>query len=137
MLRFFSAAALLVVLATGCGGSARPERAARGVPSALAQGWEQRAEAIAAAASAGNDCDARQLAVSLRQDVIQARHRLPLRLQAPLLAGVNSLADRTTCTRVATNPTRPKQPHPPHKGPKPPKKHGPHDHEGDGKGHDG
>ena len=132
MLRLLSAAALLVVLAAGCGGSARPERAAHGVPRALAQGWEARAAAIAAAASAGNDCGARQLAVSLREDVIQAQHKVPRRLQGPLLSGVSSLADRTTCTPVTT-----KKPQPPHKEPKPkpskpPKKHGPHGHKGPG-----
>ena len=134
MLRLLSAAALLVVLAVGCGGSARPKRAAARVPRALAQGWEDRAEAIAAAASAGQDCSARQLAVSLRADVIQAQHKLPPRLQAPLLTGVNSLADRITCTPVVTKPTPAKKPPPPHKGPKPkpPKKHDPHGHD---KGH--
>ncbi len=140
MLRLLSAAALLVVLAAGCGGAAGPERAAHGVPRHLAQGWEARAEAIAVAASARHGCRARQLAVSLNQDVVQARHKLPLRVRSPLLAAVSSLADRTTCTPVATNSTPPQNPHPPHKGPKPkppPKKHGPHGHDKEGdKGHD-
>jgi hypothetical protein len=135
--RLLAAAAVLVVLAVGCGGSSRPERAAHGVPRVLARSWEVRAEAIAAAASAGNDCSARQLAVSLRDDVIQAQPRVPLRLRAPLLTSVNSLADRISCTPVATNPTPPKKPHPPDKGPKPPKKHGHHGHDkGDEGGHD-
>jgi hypothetical protein len=131
VLRLLSAAALLVVLAAGCGGAGRSGRAVHGVPRGLAQGWENRAEAIAAAASAGNDCHARELAVSLNQDVVQARHKLPLRVRAPLLTAVSSLADRTTCTPVVTNPAPPKNPHPPHKGPKhkPPKTHGPHGHD--------
>jgi hypothetical protein len=139
VLRLLSAAALLVVLAVGCGGAARPERASHGVPRGLARGWEDRAEAIAAAASAGNDCRARHLALSLRDDVVQARHRVPLRLQAPLLVSVNSLADRISCTPAAINPAPPEKPNPPHKGPKhkPPEKHGPHDRDkGDDKGHD-
>jgi hypothetical protein len=137
VLRLLSAAALLAILAAGCGGSGRQERAAPGVPRALAQGWEDRAEAIAAAASAGNDCHARQLAVSLQRDVYQAQHQVPLRLRGPLLTSVNALADRISCTPVATNPTPPKKPQPPDKGPKPPKKHGHHGHDrGDDGGHD-
>ena len=132
MLRLLSAAALLVVLAAGCGGSALPKRAAQGVPRALAQGWEDRAEAIAAAASAGNDCSARQLAVSLREDVIQAQRKVPRRLQGPLLSGVSSLVDHATCTPVATKKPQPPPKRPKPKPPKPPKKHGPHGHEGHG-----
>ena len=140
MVRLLSAAALLAVLAAGCGGSALPERASHGVPRGLARSWADRAEAIAAAASAGDDCRARDLARSLRDDVVQARHKVPLRLQSPLLVSVNSLADRIECTPVATNPAPPEKPHPPHEGPKhkPPKKHGPHHHhKRDDKGHDG
>ena len=144
VLRILAAAALLAVVVTGCGSAARPERAAsRGVPRDLARGWERRAAAIAAAAAAGNDCRAQQLAVSLRDDVVQSQHELPLRLRAPLRVGVNSLADRTTCTPVATTPTPPKKSQPPHKGPKPkppepPKKHRPHGHDkGDDGGRDG
>jgi hypothetical protein len=137
VLRLLSAAAVLVVLAAGCGGAGG--RAVHGVPRNLAQGWEDRAEAIAVAATFGNECRAQQLAVSLNRDVVQARHKLPLRVRGPLLAAVSSLADRTTCTPVATNPTPPKNPHPPHKEPKPnpPKKHGPHGHDKeDHQGHD-
>ena len=140
MSRLLSAAALLVILAAGCGGAGPSEHAAHGVPRSLAQGWEDRAEAIATVASAGNDCRARELAISLDQDVVQARHRLPLRVRSPLLAAVSSLADRTTCTPVATNPAPPKNPQPPHKKPKhePPKQHDPHGHDKkeDHKGHD-
>jgi hypothetical protein len=125
VLRILSAAALLVVVAAGCGGAGRPQRSAfQGVPRVLAQDWEGQASAIATAASAGNGCQARQLAASLRTDVIAKEHELPLRLRSPLLIGVNALADRITCT-----PAPPKKPKPPPKEPKPPKPH----HEG----HDG
>jgi hypothetical protein len=138
VLRLLSAAAVLAILASGCGGAARPERAASGIPRALAQGWEDRADAIAAEASAGNVCGARQLAISLRDDVSRAHDKVPLRLRGPLLTSVNSLADRTTCAPAATNTTPPAQSQPSHKGPKPPKKHWHHGHDkGDAKGHDG
>jgi hypothetical protein len=132
VLRIFSVAALLAVSAAGCGGATRPQRAAlRGVPPVLAQDWEGQASAIASAASAGNSCRALHLAASLRDDVAASKHRLPLRLRSPLLTGVNALADRITCTPVATPLKKP--PEPP-KGPKPgpPKPHGPPGHD---KGH--
>jgi hypothetical protein len=140
VLRVPCAAALLVVLAAGCGGAARPQRAADRLPRSLARGWESRAAAIATAASAGHACRAQQLAVSLREDVAQSEHRLPLRLRSPLLTGVSSLADRTVCTPVATKATPPQKPKPPpphdkSKHERPPKRHG-HD-KGDGGGHDG
>jgi hypothetical protein len=144
VLRILAAAALLAVVVTGCGSAARPERAAsRGLPRALARGWERQAAAIAAAAALGNDCRAQRLAISLRDDVVQSQNRLPLRLRSPLRVGVNSLAERTACTPVATTTPPPKESQPPHKGPepkppKPPKKHGPHGHDkGDHGGHDG
>src|SRR3954453_18131817 len=120
VLRTLPALALLAIVATGCGG-ASPERAAtRGVPRALAQAWEGQADAIATAAAAGNDCRARRLAASLRADVRNSAHKLPLRLRSPLLTGVTSLADRISCTPV-TEPTTPaKKPEPP----KPPGHHG-------------
>ena len=135
VLRIVSAAAVLAVIVAGCGGSAAPQRSAsRGVPRALAQDWEGRAAAIAAAASAGNSCRARHLARALRIDVARSRHKLPYRLRSPLLTGVSALADRITCTPVVTNPAPPKKPPKgPHPKPKPPKHHGPH---GDDKGHD-
>jgi hypothetical protein len=137
VLRIVSAMALLVVVAAGCGGAERPQRAAvHGVPRALARGWEGQASAIATAASAGDSCRALQLATSLRHDVLVSEHELPLRLRSPLLAGVNALVDRLTCTQtvtVATTPTKP-PPHekPPHKKPPPPGHHGHHGHGGDG-----
>jgi hypothetical protein len=136
VLRIVSAVALLVVVAAGCGGAARPQdSAARGVPRALAQDWEGQASAIANAAAAGNDCRAMHLAASLRAEVAAARHKLPLRLRSPLLTGVNALAARiSTCTRVVTVPAQP--PKGPEPKPKPPKPHAPpgHDKHGGGNG---
>jgi hypothetical protein len=90
------------------------------MPQALAQAWEGQASAIASAAAAGNGCRAMRLAASLRDEVSASRHKLPLRLQAPLLTGVNALAARiSTCTRVVTVPAQPKgpKPKPPHGSP--------------------
>lgn len=142
MLRILSAALLLAFVTAGCGGAARPEKASRGVPHALAQEWEGKAAAIAAAASAGDDCRARQLAASLRNEVEQSRRKLPLRVRSPLVIGVTALADRTTCPQVTTRPLHREAPKPETK-PHPPKHHG-HDkggdkdhHKGQGKGHGG
>ena len=130
VLRILSGAALLVVVAAGCGGAAPQGSASQRLPRSLAQDWEARASAIATAADAGNDCRAMRLAASLRAEVAASRHRLPLRLRSPLLTGVNDLAARiSTCTRVVTVPVQPKPP----KGRKPqPPPHEPPGH----KGHD-
>ena len=122
------------------------------MPRALAQTWAQRASAIAAAASAGDDCRALQLTGSLRKDVLAKEHRLPLRLRSPLLTGIESLAASLTCTEtvtVETTPTKspapkpgpgPHKPKPPHKPPPPHKPAHPHhppghdDHHGPGGG---
>lgn len=128
VLRILAAALLLVVVAAGCGGAAPPQRSAfHGVPPALAQDWEGQASAIEAAASAGNDCRALHLATSLRDDVRNSEHRLPVRLRSPLLVGVSALVNRITCTPVVSPP--PKKPAPPTE-PKPPKEHHEHGHRG-------
>jgi len=135
MLRILSAAVLVVIVAAGCGGAARPQRAAfHGVPRALAQGWERQAAAVASAASAGNSCLALHLATSLRADVVESEHKLPLRLRSPLIAGVSSLADRIKCTPVVTNPTppeKPKEPQEPKQKPNPPEHGKRHRHDKD------
>lgn len=130
VLRILSAAFLLVVVAAGCGGAARPQRSAlHGVPPALAQDWEGRASDIAAAASAGNSCRALQLANALRADVVASKDKLPSRLRPPLLTSVNALADRIKCTPVVQ--TLPKKPKPK----EPHDRHGHHGH-GDRGGND-
>ena len=134
VLRILSAAFLLVVVAAGCGGAARPQRSAfHRVPPALAQDWEGQASDIAAAASAGNSCRARQLATALRADVVASKDRVPSRLRPPLLTSVNALADRIKCTPVVqtlpTKPTPPKKPKP-----KEPHEHDRHGHHGHGGG---
>ena len=129
VLRIVSAAALLAVLAAGCGGGAPQRSASHGVPPALARDWERQASAIAAAASAGDNCRALQhLAATLRGDVVAAQHKLPLRLRSPLVTGVSALADRITCAPVPTPKEPPKGPK--HEPP-PPKKHGRHGHHGE------
>jgi hypothetical protein len=139
---------LLVLGAVGCGGGASPQPSAHrvGIPRALAQGWAQRASAIAAAASAGNDCLALRLAGSLRSDVLASEHRVPLRLRSPLVTGVDSLAASLTCTEtvtVETTPAKspapkpgpgPHKPKPPHKPPPPHHPPGHDEHHGPGGG---
>ena len=136
VLRILSGAALLVVVAAGCGGAAPPQRSAfHGVPPALAQDWEGKASDIAAAASAGNSCVALQLAKALRADVVASKDRVPSRLRPPLLFSVKALADRIKCTPVVQ--TLPKKPTPPEKPkPKEPHEHHHNDHHDHGGGGD-
>ncbi len=128
MSRIACAACLVALALAGCGGS--PTRRTHGpplLPRTLARAWEQRANAIAAAAGHGAGCRAQQLASSLRTEVITDAGRIPSQLYAPLLESVNSLADRIVCTPPTTTVTLPKQP-------KGPKQHGPphgHGHGGD------
>lgn len=131
--RIAIAAALVVLVVAGCGGGAGPQKAAlHGVPNALAQDWAAQASEIAAAAAARNDCHAQALANSLRAQVMQKRHLLPLRLRSPLVTGVDSLVASTTCTRTVVETTT--QAPPPH-GLKP--LHKPHDHGHHGHGDQG
>lgn len=136
VLRILLAVSLLALLVAGCGGSSRSTRTgAREVPRALASQWEARASAVAAAAAAGDDCHALQLAASLRDDVIAKESQVPARLQSPLLAGVNALADRIVCQVPPQTVTVPPKKPPQH--PKPPHKHDHHhgpggDKQGDG-----
>ena len=136
MSRIASVVALLAVFVAGCGGAARPQGAARhGLPRALARGWEAQASQIAAAATAGDDCRAMQLAHALRDEVVASRSKVPRRLQAALLTGVTALADRTTCPPPAAPTKLPKPPKPP-KGPGPDAHghKGHHGHHGKGEG---
>ena len=130
-MKVLAVAALLVVTAAGCGGGLRAQRTAPPeIPRALAQGWESQAAEIATVASTGDSCRALQLARSLRSDMVTSQPQIPLRLRAPLLTGVTSLADRITCAR-ATVPRKP---------PKPPEKrhgHAPGHRHGDGNGKGG
>lgn len=142
MSRIAAVAALVVLVAAGCGGGARPQTTTvPRIPSALAQDWSGQASAIAAAAAAGDDCQAQALAVSLRKQVMQKQQLVPSRLRSPLVTGVDSLVERTSCRQTVTVATTagppqhgPKPPHhPPHHGPKPPHGHG----HGDKPGGDG
>ena len=132
MLRL-AAAIALVLVAAGCGASARPHTTAvPGLPPALAQRWAAQASSIADAAASGGGCRAQQLAFTLRAPVIAQQRRVPARLQRPLVTGVNALADRITCTPqpVTTSAKPPAKPKPP---PKPPEDgHGHHHHHGHG-----
>jgi hypothetical protein len=129
--RLLSVVALLAVLATGCGSAAQTHRSARhGIPRLLAQRWEDRASAVAAAATAGDDCQALHLASVLRDDVVAAQREVPLRLRSPLLADVKALAGRITCTPpppVVKPKKAPKPPKPPHEDHA---HHGHHKHDG-------
>jgi hypothetical protein len=128
--RIAAVAAVVSLVAAGCGSAARPQQTApRGVPRALAHDWADQATAIAAAAAAGDTCHAHQLASSLRDEVIAAEGRVPTRLRSALVSGVNALADRITCTVTVQSPPS-QQPKPPHE--KPPPKHDDHHHHGHG-----
>jgi hypothetical protein len=136
VLRILSVVALLAVVATGCGGASKSHASAdRGVPAALAGTWADQASAIAAAASAGNGCQALHLAETLRHQVAVAKRKLPLRLRSPLVVGVNSLVDRITCTPSPPVTTPKKPPKPPHDKHDDHGHHGHHKH-GDGDGSD-
>ena len=126
-------APVLVACAAGCGGSQHAiETPSVTLPRSLAQTWASRADAIAAAASAGQGCRAQSLAASLRDEVVSADARVPAAYRTTLLVSVNRLADRIVCvpptktvTAQAQPPPRPAQ-HADHlKGHK-------HDHEGQG-----
>jgi hypothetical protein len=132
VLRIAPAAALVVLVAAGCGNAVRSNAPAHGVPRALAREWASRASEIAAVAAAGNSCRAVQLANSLREDVVAAEDRVPQRLRPPLVTGVNALADRLTCIEKVTVPQPPQKP-----PKKPPDDHGPghHGHGDDKKDH--
>jgi len=125
------AVTFVVLAAVGCGGSARPETtAARGLPPTLAEQWAEQASSIASAAAHGQGCRAQRLASTLRDEILGKKARVPARLQGPLVTGVNSLADRITCTPQpvavqAKPPQAPPKPHDDHA-------HG-HDHDHHGK----
>jgi hypothetical protein len=131
MLRRLSLAALVVAVAAGCGSASRPPKSlGDGVPRTLARAWETQASAIAAAADAGDDCHATELANALQADVVAKAHRLPFRLRAPLVTGVTSLAGRLTCRTTVTVETTPENAPGKHKASPKPGHHPPH------KGHD-
>jgi hypothetical protein len=140
MSRIVSLLCAVVLLAAGCGGAARSVSTRRtALPRALAHRWAAQADAIAAAAGAGEGCRAKALAGSLRTEVIQTAGSVPARLRSPLLEGVNSLADRIVCVpapQTVTEPaTQPKPPEKPPKKPPPPGRHDHHQgHHGDGGG---
>jgi hypothetical protein len=134
VLRTVSTFALLAVVVAGCGSSPRPSSSERPLPRALAGVWATQASTIATAAASGNGCRARQLANSLRTEVMSAGGRVPRRLRTPLLESVKSLADRITCTPpVQVAPPK----SPPKPGDKPPPKHKHEDHGHGGHGHEG
>ena len=128
----------VVFLAVGCGGS-RPAAAttpAAKLPRVLARAWAARADAIAAAAYAGDGCRAEALAASLRDDVVSAVGHVPAAFRTILLVSVNGLANRIACTpppkTVTAPPATLQQPPHDHEHPAPHQ----HDHEGDHGGND-
>lgn len=120
VLRILSVTALVALVVTGCGSAPAPHpQAARGLPRALAQEWATRASAVATAAAAGDNCQALQLASSLRDEIIAKEDKVPARLQRPLVQGASALAQRFTCTvppQTVTVAPPPKKP-PDHKPP--------------------
>src|SRR5581483_11510721 len=89
---------LAAVLCAGCaGGSTARHRAAPPVPRALAAAWAESADRIAADAAAGNGCEARRLAGSLRDSVIRQEGSVPPRLRMSLVRTAATLADEISC----------------------------------------
>jgi len=121
VLRIACPVCLIALVAGGCGAGGQPRgNATAKLPPALAANWANEAEAIASAAAAGQSCQAKRLAGRLRDEVIKAGGKVPSKLSAPLLGGVNSLSDRIVCTpQIVTRPAP---------TPKPPEKHPHHDH---------
>lgn len=127
----------LLALAAGCGGGSRHVSTVRGVPGSLARSWAKRADAVAAAAAAGDSCRASRLAQSLQNDVIARQSSVPLRYYRVLLRAVNHLANRFTCVPTPVTVVTTTQAPPP-----PPQGHGPpghrkHGHGGGGGGDQG
>lgn len=130
---------LAACLLAGCGsaGKRTPPPVRPHLPRALAHGWAQQADAVAAALAAGDGCLAQQRAVALRTAVVDAidAHRVGAAFQEPLTSAVNDLASRITCVPPpAPAPTpaptpAPEQPHGNGKG------HGNGNGHGKAKGH--
>lgn len=119
----------LAGLAAACGSAGQAEgRPAARLPRSLAETWAAQAEAVAGALGSGSGCRARALAAALRDEVIAAEARLPGPLRAPLLEGVNALANRIACLVPPRTVTV--QPPRPGKGPAPPPPPGQGRHKG-------
>ena len=120
-LRSASLAASSAVLLAGCGGSAptRTTKPPPRIPTAVAQRLAADADAVAAA----RGCAARNPAVKLRTDVINAVAQIPDRYHEQLLSAANDVV-----SRIPKCPP-PQREHGKHKGHGHKKKHG-HD-EGD------
>ena len=126
MKRLAALAVLAALAAAGCGGAAKhaPPKPPPRLPRTLAQTWAQQADDVAAALAAGDGCTAQQLAGTLQAEVAQAvdQHAIPHAFQEQLVATVDELPGRITCSPA---------PAPPDKHPKHEHKHG---DKGDGGG---
>lgn len=123
--RAASVAGLLVLVTAGCGSARAGAPRAPTLPRSLARTWATRADAVAAAAAAGETCRAKRLAAALRSRVIEAGASIPAKLRVPLLSSVNSLANRLTCEPPPPTTVTVEQPPPPG-GHGPPHGHGHH-----------
>jgi len=125
---------LVVLLLAACGSAApQPKTVTPKLPRALASGWRAQADAVAAALQSGDGCTAQAKAVALRTSVIAAvnAHRVSPRFQETLLAAVNDLSSRITCTPPPAPAPTPAPKPKPHDHPEPPK-HGRHGKHGEG-----
>lgn len=98
--RELGAAAAVALLLGGCGGSnhAAPPRPPA-LPHSLASDLAATSDAVAAALSAGDSCQALTLAHGLQAQTIAAinAHRVPAGLQEQLSGAVNGLVARVRC----------------------------------------
>lgn len=91
---------LTAIVLAGCGaGDKRPVPVQPMLPSDVAQRLSAQSDEVAAAFEAGDTCGARDKAVRLQRDTIEAinKRRVPPAFREQLLAAVNDLVGRIEC----------------------------------------
>jgi hypothetical protein len=96
----------------GCGDSRGSRAAEPRLPAALAADLATYAEDIADAAAAGDPCAAREQALTLQQETVEAINagRVPPALQEPLGTAVNNLVHRLVCPPPPAQTTTAQEP---------------------------
>jgi hypothetical protein len=113
------AVCVTVLTLSACGGGAH-ERATPppALPRPVAQTLAARADAVAAALTAGDSCQAATLARRLQQDTLSAINsgRVAAALQEPLSGAVNDLVGRVVCVPPPSPPAEKEHGRGKHKG---------------------